>query len=137
PFAFAISPDGRQLVFAVSEETGVKLWRRRLDEATAQPLPGTDGASAPFWAPDSRAIGFFADGKLKRLALDGRMPQVLASSPAARGGAWTRDGTIVFAPSTAVPLFKVPAAGGSAVAMTQLDPGAQVSHRWPQPLPDG
>ena len=74
PFAFALAPDGRQLVFAVTEETGARLWRRRLDETTAQPLPGTEGASAPFWAPDGRAIGFFADGNLKRLDLDGGLP---------------------------------------------------------------
>jgi hypothetical protein len=91
PFAFALSPDGRQLVFAATEETGARLWRRSLDQATAQPLTGTDGARAPFWAPDGRAIGFFAGGKLKRLDLDGGLPQVLAAAPrwagAGRGAA--------------------------------------------------
>jgi eukaryotic-like serine/threonine-protein kinase len=137
PFAFALSPDGRQLVFAATSETGSKLWRRRLDESIAQPLAGTESASAPFWAPDGRSIGFFADGKLKRLDLDGGAPQILASAPDGRGGAWTRDGMIVYTPTTASPLFRVPASGGTAVALTRLDQTQHVSHRWPQALPDG
>src|SRR5262249_44792098 len=109
PFAFALSPDGRQLVFAVTEETGVRLWRRALDQTSAQPLVGTNGGSAPFWAPDGRAIGFFADGELKRLDLDGGLPQVLAAAPDGRGGTWTRDGMIVFAPTPASPLARIAA----------------------------
>ena len=137
PFAFALAPDGRQLVFAVTEETGARLWRRRLDETTAQPLPGTEGASAPFWAPDGRAIGFFADGNLKRLDLDGGLPQVLAAAPDGRGGTWSRDGVVVFAPASFSPLYRVPASGGPAVAITRLGETHHFSHRWPQALPDG
>ena len=137
PFAFALSPDGRQLVFAATSETGSRLWRRRLNESIAQPLAGTEGGSAPFWAPDGRSIGFFADGKLKRLDLDGGVPQILASAPDGRGGAWSRDGVIVFAPTTASPLFRVSASGGTAVELTRLDQTQHVSHRWPQALPDG
>jgi len=137
PFAFALSPDGRQMVFAATSETGSRLWRRRLDESIAQPLAGTEGGSAPFWAPDGRSIGFFADSKLKRLDLDGGVPQILASAPEGRGGAWTRDGIIVFTPTTASPLFRVSASGGTAVALTRLDQTQHASHRWPQVLPDG
>ena len=68
------------------------------DQVTAQPLAGTEGASYPFWSPDGRAIGFFADGKLKRIDLGSGAPQVLADAPRGRGGAWNRDGVLVFAP---------------------------------------
>lgn len=70
-FSFALSPDGRQLVFVANGEKGSQLWLRPLDEVRAQPLAGTDGASFPFWAPDGRAVGFFAGGKLKWIDLAG------------------------------------------------------------------
>ena len=76
-----------------------RLWVRPLDQVTAQPLAGTEGASYPFWAPDGRAIGFFADGKLKRIDLGSGGPQVLADAPSGRGGTWNHDGVIVFAPT--------------------------------------
>jgi hypothetical protein len=113
---------------------------RPLDQVTAQPLAGTEGASYPFWAPDGRAIGFFADGKLKRIDLGSGGPQVLADAPSGRGGTWNRDGVLVFAPVGAAggvsPLMRVMATGGTPVAVTRLAPG-QGSHRWPQFLPDG
>jgi Tol biopolymer transport system component len=136
PFSFAISPDGRRLVFSVSNEGKSQLWVRPLDSIAAQPLTGTDGASYPFWSPDSASVGFFADGKLKRIEIVGGAPQVLANAALPRGGAWNRDGTIVFAPAVAGPLLKVPATGGEAVAVTRLETGQQ-SHKFPQFLPDG
>ena len=102
---------------------------------TAQPLAGTEGAAYPFWSPDSRSVGFFADGKLKRLDIGGGAPQTLATAAVARGGTWNADGVILFAPTTASPLFRVPASGGEAVAVTKLD--RQTSHRFPFFLPDG
>jgi hypothetical protein len=96
PFSFALSPDGRQIVFVAAIEGGSKLWLRPLDQTTAQPLAGTDRARAPFWAPDGRAIGFFADSSLKRIDLTGGPPQVLADTPIPYGGTWNRDGVIVF-----------------------------------------
>src|SRR5262245_8417009 len=135
-FSFALSPDGRQLAFVASGERGSQLWLRSLDRATAQPLAGTEGASYPFWAPDSRVIGFFAEGKVKRVDLGGGAPQSLADAPYPRGGTWNADGVIVYAPSIADPLMRVAATGGTAAPVTRLAPG-QGSHRWPQFLPDG
>src|SRR5438094_4103062 len=136
PFSFAISPDGRRLVFSASNEGKSQLWVRPLDSLAAKPLAGTDGATYPFWSPDSASVGFFADGKLKRIDIVGGAPQVLANAVAGRGGSWNREGTIVFAPSTTGPLLKVLATGGAAVAATRLETG-QPSHRFPQFLPDG
>ena len=86
PFSFALSPDGRSLVFTGTSEGRPNLWLRPLDEPSARPLLGTAGGSSPFWAPDNRAIAFFADGKLKRLNLEGGVPQVMANAPDGRGG---------------------------------------------------
>jgi len=135
-FSFALSPDGRQLAFVANGEKGSQLWLRRFDQPTAQPLAGTEGTASAFWAPDSRAIGFYAEGKLKRLDVAGGAPQVLADAPQARGGTWNRDGVIVFAPSGTSALVRVAATGGIPVPVTHLAAG-QFSHRWPQFLPDG
>jgi serine/threonine protein kinase len=135
PFSIALSPDGRQLAFVATVESNARLWIRSFDRSTAQPLAGTDGASYPFWSPDNSAVGFFADGKLKRIDVTGGAPQVLAAVSGARGGTWNRDGVIVFAPQQAG-LFRVAATGGTAEELTHLGPG-QGTHRWPQFLPDG
>jgi serine/threonine protein kinase/Tol biopolymer transport system component len=137
PFSFALSADGRQLAFVANGEKGPQLWVRPLDQVTARPLNGTEGAGFPFWAPDGRAIGFFADSQLKRIDLAGGMPRVLADAPNARGGTWNRDDVIVFAPNTAMALLRVTASpGGTPTPVTRLaaDEG---SHRFPQFLPDG
>jgi serine/threonine protein kinase/Tol biopolymer transport system component len=140
PTSFALSPDGHQLVFVANADGVPMLWLRPLDQTTAQLLAGTDGASYPFWAPDGRAIAFFADGKLKRLDLGGGTPQMLADAPTGRGGTWNRDGVILFTPNgqlgTASILMRVPATGGPVTPVTHLAAG-QLSHRWPQFLPDG
>ena len=135
PTSFAVSPDGRQLVFVATADNIPKLWLRPLAQTTAQPLAGTENAVYPFWAPDSRAVAFFADGKLKRLDLGGALPQALADAPSARGGTWSKD-VIVFAPTTIGPLVRVAASGGQTVAVTQPDQ-AVPSHRFPEFLPDG
>jgi Tol biopolymer transport system component len=140
PVSFGLSADGRQLAFVATADGVPRLWVRPLDQVTAQPLAGTEGASYPFWAPDGRAIGFFADGKLKRIDLGSTVPQVLADAPSGRGGTWNQDGVIVFAPTAIIgglhPLMRVMATGGTPVAATRHAPG-QGSHRWPQFLPDG
>ena len=133
--SFALSPDGRQLAFVAIGEKGSQLWLRPLDQVSAQPLVGTEGATYPFWAPDSRAIGFFADAKLKRINLTGGAPQVLADAPQGRGGTWNRDGLIVFSPGTPRALMRVMASGGTPAPMTRIAAG-QGTHRWPQFLPD-
>jgi eukaryotic-like serine/threonine-protein kinase len=114
------------------------LWVRPLASVTAQSLPGTEGASYPFWSPDSRFIGFFASGKLKRVDLVGGLPQTLGDAPDGRGGAWNHEGIIVFAPSPVEGLRRVPAAGGQAAPLTNLDAARrETSHLWPHFLPDG
>ena len=132
--SLALSPDGRQLAFVAATETGPRLWLRALDETAARPLPGTDGASYPFWAADSRAVAFFADGKLKRTDLAGGAPQTIADAPAPRGGTWSHDGTIVFAPASAGGLMRVASTGGTPVQVTK---DVAFQSRWPQFLPDG
>ena len=93
----ALSPDGRQLAFIATTADGrPRLWVRSLDAVTPRALPGTEGASHPFWSPDSRFIGFFAAAKLKKIDANGGPAQVLCDSPAQRGGTWNRDGVIVF-----------------------------------------
>ena len=83
----AVSPDGRMVVFAASRAAGrSSLWMRAFDSFTSQMLPGTEGASFPFWSPDSRFVGFFADGKLKKVDLSGGAPQAITDAPAGRGG---------------------------------------------------
>ncbi len=135
PLSFAISPDGRRLVFSALNQDKSQLWVRPLDSPAAHPLAGTDGAAYPFWSPDSASVGFFADSKLKRIDIVGGAPQVLANAVNGRGGAWNREGTIMFAGGIG-PLFKVPATGGEPVAVTRLETG-QGSHRFPQFLRDG
>jgi Tol biopolymer transport system component len=137
PTSSALSPDGRQIVFVASGDGASRLWLRSLATTTAQPLAGTEGARYPFWAPDSRSIGFFAASALKRLDLGGGAPQTLAPVSTGRGGTWNADGVIVFAPiGNGSPLMRVSATGGAAVAVTTLGP-QQLGHRWPHFLPDG
>jgi Tol biopolymer transport system component len=137
PLHFAISPDGEHLVFVASGDGAQRLWHRPLAAVTARPLGGTEGAEYPFWSPDSRAVGFFASGQLKRIDLAGGPPQNVTAAPNGRGGAWNRDGTILFAPTNASALVRVDVSGGEPHAVTALDPPRYGSHRWPQFLPDG
>jgi serine/threonine protein kinase/Tol biopolymer transport system component len=139
PLSLALSPDGQKLVFVADSEGMSRLWLRELNAVSPRPLPGSDGAAFPFWSPDSRSIGFFAEGNLKRLDLAGGAAQVLAGAPIGRGGTWNRDGVILFAPNTANVVFRVSATGGEAVAVTSLDMPQpdQVGHRFPHFLPDG
>jgi Tol biopolymer transport system component len=132
----AISPDGQQIVVAPNFGRLTPLWLRPLASASGRVLTGTEGAGFPFWSPDGRSIGFFANQKLKRLDLTSEAIQELADAPAARGGAWQADDTILFAPNARGPLFRVPAGGGQPAAVTKLEPG-QNDHRAPFMLPDG
>jgi len=134
--SFALSPDGRQIVFAAAGDGGVGLWLRDLAVATARPLPGTEGATFPFWSPDGRSIGFFAGGAMKRLDLGGGAAQTLARAPVGRGGAWHEDGTIFFSADQNSPILRVAATGGDPVVVTRLAP-QQRGHRWPHLLPSG
>ncbi len=138
PLQFALSPDGRSLVFVASGDGPSRLWLRPLDQTEARPLAGTEGAAVPFWSPDSRSIGFFAAGNLLRLDVAGGAPQVLATlTGLTSSGSWSADGTILFSRQAADRLWRVAATGGEPVAVTSLDPPRQVSHRAPHFLPDG
>src|SRR5262249_12113324 len=97
PISFAISPDGEQIVFAVERANHSQLWVRALNSLSARPLAGTEQGTYPFWSPDGRSLGFFADAKLKRIEIESGSLQVLADAPDTRGGAWGRNGTIIFA----------------------------------------
>src|SRR5215469_3863868 len=120
PAQFALSPDGPSVVYIASTEGTQRLWLRRLDRVEAQPLAGTEGGGLPFWAPDSRSIGFVASNRLFTLDLDSGPPRLLTGAGLATGGAWNQDGVILFAPlSLSGPLFRIPASGGEAVPVTK------------------
>src|SRR5262249_28736516 len=112
------------------------LWVRSLDTVAAQPLPATDGAYLPFWSPDGRSIAFFAQGKLKKIDVDGGPPQTLCSAENAHGGSWNSEGLIVFPSTFSQPLSRVSSAGGEPAPATKLLP-QQRGHRFPSFLPDG
>jgi Tol biopolymer transport system component len=133
-----LSPDGKRLAFAAAAGDGkVQLWMRPLDSLAAQPLAGTEGAMFPFWSPNSRSVGFFADGKLKTVEASGGNVAVIADAPVTRGGSWSRDDVILFAPDFLTPIMRVSASGGAPAAVTAFDAKLQeVSHRWPWFLPD-
>jgi len=135
--AGSLSPDGRRIAFTARDDSGqVMLWLRALDAVTAQRLPGTEAASLPFWSPDSRTIGFFTLGKLKRIDANGGPVQTICDAPIGRGGTWNRGGVIVFAPSSPSNLFRVSASGGEPSPVTRLQDG-EAEHRFPTFLPDG
>jgi Tol biopolymer transport system component len=139
PGGMALSPDGHRLAFVATEPDGrTSLWVRPLDSVAAQPLPGTDNASAPFWSTDSRSIGFFIPGKLKRIDAAGGPPQTVCDVPGTGVGAsWNRDGVIVFA-SNSTGLFRVSQAGGTVTPLTALDASKRETyHARPWFLPDG
>jgi serine/threonine protein kinase len=146
--AFALSPDGRRLAIVASEGKGDRLiWVRPLDGARAQPIPGTEDASFPFWSPDSRSIGYLAQPQsgsfgiarsLMRVDTDGGQPVKLADAYLNSTGAWSSDGVILFTPRGNAPLHRVSAAGGPVTAVTVLDAASgDVQHSFPSFLPDG
>jgi Tol biopolymer transport system component len=136
PTSFALSPDGRQIVFAASGASGPQLWLRSLASATAKPLAGTERAVFPFWAPNNGSIGFFADGSLKRLDFGGGVPRALASADNGSGGTWNADDVIVFAPTLTSPLMQISANGGAATPVVALGSG-HIGYSTPHFLPDG
>jgi eukaryotic-like serine/threonine-protein kinase len=144
PFAandLALSPDGRTLAMVAysAQANNYMLWTYEVGGQQTSLLQGTQGATYPFWSPDGKFIGFFADGKLKKVDVSGGQSQVLCDASNGRGGTWNRDGVIVFTPdSLGAGLFRVSSSGGSPVEMTKPDTTrSEQSHRWPVFLPDG
>jgi eukaryotic-like serine/threonine-protein kinase len=134
-----ISPDGKLLVFSAQDDTHRTrvLWVRPLDSSAAHALEGTDDGSYPFWSPDSRYVGFFSNGKLKKISVVEGPPQTLCDAIEGRGGSWNKDGVIVFTPTIRTPLIRISEAGGTPTPVTTLSAPADNSHRWPFFLPDG
>jgi hypothetical protein len=133
-----VSPDSRHIAFVGTNATGSRLFVRALDSREAVGIPGTEGSKQPFWAPDSKAIGYFARQKLMRVAWPGGAPVVIADAPEARGGTWSPSGDIVFAPDVILAgLSHVPAGGGTPAPATLLEVSkGDNSHWWPHYLPD-
>jgi serine/threonine protein kinase/Tol biopolymer transport system component len=132
-----LSPEGASVAFVAASADGkTGLWVRPMNVLEAHMLSGTEGAIFPFWSPDGRALGFFADGKLKTVDLNGGAPLVVCDAPFGRGGAWGPGGEILFSPNTQTPLMRVSASGGTPVPVTKIDAAQHTSHRWPSFLPD-
>jgi Tol biopolymer transport system component len=149
PFPFpvsdiAIAPNGHTVAVVAYSENMRKnaIWIYELGSPGARNLSGTDGVSYPFWSPDGRSLGFFADGKLKKLDVSGGQAQTICDAPSGRGGTWNKDGVIVFTPEATLGpgrgLYQVPAAGGTPTRISDPDTSrGEQSHRWPVFLPDG
>ncbi len=134
----ALSPDGREIVFMGAKGSSVQLYLRSLNEPEAKPIEGTENGASPFFSPDGKWIGFFANGKLKKIPVEGGTTQVLADASNQRGGSWAKDGTIIFSPEYTAGLMRVPESGGQpqTLAMPDAKKGER-TYRWPDALPDG
>lgn len=135
-----LSPDGKVAALVAYWEQGNKyvIWTYRLGEANAAVVEGTDSAMHPFWSPDGRFIAFFAQGKLKKVDLQGKSVQVICDAPNGRGGTWNKNGVILYTPDVFLGIYKVSAEGGTPTEETTLDDSRfESSHRWPIFLPDG
>lgn len=136
----AISPDSLRLVFVGSTRGRPRLYLRQLDGLAASPLEGTEGADSPFWSPDSRFIGFFAEGRLKKVPAAGGPPQTLCDAPHEGTGTWGRDGTILFSRTgEGLPaIYRASSDGGEPQRVTHPDPARpEEMHIYPHFLPDG
>jgi len=137
-----LSPDGSTLAFVSPEDTTGQpvIYVQRIASPGVAALPGTQGASFPFWSSDGAYLGFFANGKLQKIAVSGGTPQVLTRAAAGRGGSWGKQDVIVYSPDPASPLWRINADGSGAAPVTQGIMSAnpmQQTHRWPAFLPDG
>jgi len=140
PMSIALSPDGTKLAFVAAAAGGApQLWVRPLDSTAAQPLAGTDDAAFPFWSPESRSLGFFAQGKMRIIDASGGAVQTLADAPQPRGGAWGTDVTLLYTPDANSVMMRIPAAGGtpSPAIGDEKTTTTIGSPRWPAFMPDG
>jgi len=134
--AVAISPDGTRLAYVATQGGTQQIYLREMDSLEARPVPGTEGAVSPFFSPDGEWVGFFADGKLKKISVSGGVPLTLCDAPFPHGASWNSRGLIVFAPTSVGVLQQVADAGGSPQPLTRVAKG-EVGHVWPEFLPDG
>ncbi len=139
PAELALSPDGTMLALVAADSVGkASIYIRPLASAEARVLPGTELGSLPFWSPDSRTVAFFSGGKLRKIAVGGTEPVVLCDAPDARGGDWSKNGVIVFAPNNQGPIARVSENGGDPEPVTTINAARhERGHRYPQFLPDG
>jgi eukaryotic-like serine/threonine-protein kinase len=138
----AVAPNGHTVAATGYKESARKsvIWIYEVGSQDAKPLAGTEGASFPFWSPDGKFLAFFAEGKLKKLDLDGGPVQTLCDAPTGRGGTWNKDGVILFTPSGQLGggLYRITASGGTPTLVSAPDESqGEQSHRWPVFLPDG
>lgn len=132
-----LSPDGTKMAFvAIDRKGNARIWIRSLSNLDAYQVRDTDGATFPFWSPDGQWIGFFADGKLKKVNVAGGSPVTLCDAAFGRGGSW-KDTVIIFAPESHSAIYKISDAGGQPVRITTVDTSLHTTHRWPKFLPDG
>jgi serine/threonine protein kinase len=139
--SMAVAPDGRTLavIGKLEPERAKALWLYEVGSRRARSLPDTEDAIFPFWSPDGKSLGFFAEGKLKKLDTAGGPVQTICDAPSGRGGTWNKDGVIIFTPSGQLGegLYRVSANGGSATRISMPDASrGEDSHRWPMFLPD-
>ncbi|MGA9733605.1 MAG: protein kinase [Candidatus Acidiferrales bacterium] len=136
---FAISPDGSQIVFvAPVASKPQQLYLRPFDQQSGTPVPGTENATQPFFSPDGESVGFFAQGKLRKVSLHGGPAFQLGEAPVPHGATWTADDTIIYAPNFGSGLVRISATGGTPQILTKPNQKEQeISHRWPQALPGG
>jgi serine/threonine-protein kinase len=134
-----VSPDGRHVAFVGRRAATDQLYLRTIQDAETKVLPQTEGATQPFFSPDSRWLAFFAGGKLKKVPTNGGVPVVVCDAAASRGGFWSENGTIVFSPlARGSGILQVSADGGAPKQITTLDTGrGETSHRLPELLPGG
>jgi serine/threonine-protein kinase len=133
----ALSPTGEHLAYVASRGSTSRLLLHRMESLQDEPMPGTERAIGPFFSPDGKWVGFFADGKLKKAPIDGGAPVELCDAPIGFGAVWGKDDIITFAPTGGSGLMQAPAAGGASREVTKLDmEKGEFSHRWPDVLPD-
>ena len=132
-----LSNDGTQLAFVARDDSGnTRIYVRALNDKQAKPVPGTERAIYPFWSPDGKSLGFFSGGKLRRVAIAGGPVLDICAAGRARGGVWTADGNIIFAPDTTSGIFRVAASPGSAPVPITTVAAEHTTNRWPFLLPD-
>ncbi|MGA8607984.1 MAG: protein kinase [Candidatus Sulfotelmatobacter sp.] len=134
--AVALSQDGTHLAYVATQSGIQQLYLRAMDSLEARPIPGTEGATGPFFSPDGQWLGFFADQKLKKVSVSGGSAVTLADAPFPLGASWDSHGIITFAALTGSPIKQVPEAGGAPQTLTRMEKG-EIAHRWPEFLPDG